>query len=582
MNPVMRKMLDTVAEKVNKDTTEGLVKPAFEHIPMYLDDIIRSSIKSLHKSIPLEYLGYQHVDPESDFLRTYRSSSAKIPFDLAHSDVYPIKFLFKYDGEVFERFMLIPYARPGNIMVISGTKYVIVPVLSDTVISPDNNQVFVRLLRDKLTFKSYSANFLVNKERTEGLVIWVDIIKKAPKSGELGRPLNAISTYLLGELGFKGCVDKYIRKNVQKHMNREFTMDDVIMVKAEPEIIAKYEKDYDIYEATGIRPARVKTQGLYVPHNIAILVKKDVPKTSFLNNFIFGILETFSTLPVDAEEILENVNSKKPDVKAEIFKWRMILGTIAHKGNYSPRKVGESVTMHFESVDHYIDTIIHRQLKEKDMLIDTYFDLIYEILNNFVEWTRSAKTYNIDIRNQFLDVNYYICYGIIAGFNKVIHNINKRRQKSRDLSRSIKINEINRIFEDEWKGTKIYKIVKSDSPNFNITNPDYSGDLKYPKCTAVVELQGCGEGIKRPKDNRFPYAAQFISGTDLVYGSILSLSKSKCSPKFKLNLYCPINLGNGKVIISPKNMKTVEFVDTCLKSKGNALTDVVLLDEETE
>lgn len=584
MNPVLRNMMDSIADKINHETTDGIVKGAFETIPTYLDDIIRSSIKSLHESVPLEYLGYQFIDPEDEFNMIYRGGNGKIPFDLSHSDVFPIKFLFKYDDEVFENRMLLPYAKQGNIMTISGTKYVIEPVLSDTVISPDNNQVFVRLLRDKLTFKSYSANFLLNGERIEGLVIWVDIIKRGSKSGELGRPLNAIAIYLLGVLGFYGCIDKYVRKNVQPMMDRKFELSDMMMVKAEPDVLSKYSEDYDIYEATGVRPSKVKTQGQYIPHNIAILVKKDVPKTSFLSNFIFGILETFSTLPQDAQEVLELVNAKNPNVEDEIFKWRMIFGTIAHKGNYSPRKVAESITMHFDSVEYYIDTIIYKQLQAKNMEISTFYDLIYEMLNNFIEWTRSAKTYNSDIRNQYLDINYYICYGIISAFNTVIHDINRRRQRSRNLNRTIKINEIVRMFDAKWKSTQIYKIVKSDSPNFNIATPDYSGDLKYPKCTSLVELQGCGEGIKRPKDNRFPYAAQFISGTDLIFGSILSLTKKKCSPKFKLNCYCVVDRA-GKIVIPEFDMKTVEYVDSHLRSRGGSgqdLQDVVLLDDNSE
>ncbi len=64
-------------------------------------------------------------------------------------------------------------------MYISNTPYHIVPVLSDTVISPDSSKVFLRLLKDKLDFRSSPRNFIVNDEEVLGYVIYTNIVKTA-------------------------------------------------------------------------------------------------------------------------------------------------------------------------------------------------------------------------------------------------------------------------------------------------------------------------------------------------------------------------------------------------------------------
>lgn len=564
MNNVLRRIFDRNVPKFNQYITEGMVRESFKVIPEYLDKFIMSAIRIKQPGIPLTYEGYQFINPEEDFNKTYRDINAKVPFDLAHSDVYPVKFKFLYDGEPLERTMLLPYARTGNLMTISGTKYVIMPVLTDNVISPGNNEVFVRLLRDKLRFLSYPSNFIVNGEKVEGLIVWVEIIKNAVKSGELGKPLSSITLHLTGEYGFYGTVDKYFRKSIGKSLKRDFNPEKDVIITNED--VDKLRKDYNVYEATGIKPARLKVYGQYTPHDIKICVHKDIPENAFIRNFIFGILESFSTLPQDALEILELIHTKGKQARAdEIFKWRMMLGTIAYKGNYSSRKVAENIMTHFESIQYYIDGDIQRQLRESDRDIETYFDLTYEMLLQFVDLTRTAKSYKANINNQHLDVLYYTCYEIIIGFNRVMHAINKRKSKSKDPNRTIKYNEINKIFQEDWRQTKIYQMIKTSSPNFNISTADYSSDNAIIKCSALVELQSCGDGIKRPKETRYPEEAKYLTGTDLVYGQLLFLIKHKPSPKFRINPYLKINPANGKIIITPDLEESVKYVDSKLK-----------------
>ena len=95
MNDILSMVIDKHSPKVNKNVTEGTAKELLSTIPAFLDSIIRSSIKSLSKGVPLEYIGYRKMTPKEEFeLETY-SSSNKATYELARSDTYNVVYEFR-------------------------------------------------------------------------------------------------------------------------------------------------------------------------------------------------------------------------------------------------------------------------------------------------------------------------------------------------------------------------------------------------------------------------------------------------------------------------------------------------------
>lgn len=559
MNSLLRETVDASVPKFNKNVVEGIVKPVFETLPAYLDKIFRSAMKSLHEDIKLEYLGYSYVDPEEDFFSNFVNNSSKKSFDLARSDVYPIKFRFNYDGVEFDRTILLPYGRPGNLMMLAGTKYVIIPVLSDTVISPDTKQIFVRLLKDKLIFKQHELNFIVNGETTRGLLIWAEVMKNSDKSGELGRPLSCISLYLLGKYGWRGVMKRYLKMDLKGKLKREIRDDDVIITT---EDLPKLKETYDVYESTKVKPSKIKVTGEYVGHDIKVYVNKELPVTPFIKSFIFGMLYSLEVLPEEAPELMNLIESG--DVENEIFKWKIILGRIAYKGNYSTKKVGDDITEHFRSVENYVDDMTKLQLRDIGVYIEDFFDLLYYILSKYSEWTLSSKTYNSDIRNRYIDLKYYICYNIFLGFHKVILDLNKLKQKPNKVIRE---KEVLKIFKDNFEKNTIFGIVKSKQGNFNIQPPDYSGDNMYFKCTALLEDQSRGDGVAKPKKARLPESSKYLHGSTVFVGSFLFITKNTPCGDYRANVFLDFSVGSGRINITNHMLEVINTLDAKLQGK---------------
>lgn len=588
MNGLMRRMMDDIMPKFNPDVVNGSVPKILETTPGYLDSVFASSIKPVTDTLGLEYLGYTYVTPEQEFTKRYANTGNNVCYDLAKSNLYPLRFMFKYRGEYIEKDILLPYASKGNLFTMFGTTYTIAPVLSDTVLSPDYDQVFVRLLKDKITFKSYNRNFVYNNEARNGSIIWSEIMKNSPKNGLLGKPLCGVSLYLFGKYGFKEVINRYFKKDIEESgvLDRPFRDDDILFTEEE---LPELRETHNVYESSKTIPQKCRSLSTYyIGHNAKFYVHKDIKETTFIKNCIYGVINGLDVLPHEVSDLMHHIHNNELD--NELFKWKMIISTIASKGNYSISRRMEDIVEHFNSLEYYIDNIIKDSLGEINIHIENFFDLVYVILKRYDDLVLSAKEYNSDINNRYIDVNYYICYDIMIAFNKFILSINKRRQKlnntkmygqsSELYSKEIKKSEIEQMLNKELDKKIIYAIVKSSTPNFNIKPVDYTGDNAYYKGASLLEDQSLGNGVKRAPQQRMPASMKNIRGMDMMIGCLFFLNKTLPCPRTRLNPFFKYNIYNGRIILSPREAGLLTWVDNSLKGKLNS--DDVTFDYDFE
>lgn len=472
MNTVLGNIIDTHCTKFNKNITDGCAKEILKTIPEYLDDIFKSSLKTLSPHINLKYEGYRIPTPEEEFNIALLSNSNKVNYDLSESYVYMVEYIFTYNGNKIVRPLYLPYCEDGNIIKVSSTKYHIVPILSSTVISPSYNKIFVRLLKDKLTFTNKVRNRLVNGNTVYGNVINCEIVKTKKMSNikdNIGAPLTASALYLLGYRGLKGTFEYYCKLKPDQYVIRYGDTSDL-------------EADYNIHTSIGTKPRSLKDK-VYIKHDLAICIRKDVKPSELLNNVISGIIYTMDILPEHAKDLLYVLN--KNNLQEEIMYWRVLLGRVVYKNSYSIDRIIEDMNDHFYNLEGYLDNLIRVKLSENKIFVNDFFDLLAVILENYTTWSINSKEYNSNIGNRYIDVLYYILYDIIIGFNKVILNLNKRCSKKGDGNLSIK--EIDKLFRGELGLKKIFTIVKTSSPSLVILACDSSLDIKYPKITAILE-----------------------------------------------------------------------------------------------
>lgn len=475
MNNVLSQVIDDNSTRVNPNVTEGSAKYILSTAGQYLEDIIKSSIKSLSPSIQLKYRGFRKMSAKEEYKLYYGNSGNKNNYDLARSDIYTLEFEFDYMGTIIKKPLFLPYADDGNILYFSNTMYNIIPVLSDTVITPSRNEVFVRLLKDKLTFKNYSRNFLVNKELKHGSVIWTEIVKTGNMrlQDTIGKPVAPVGLYMVGEYGLERMFSLYF--GIKKH---EYLITDKDLSKED------YAK-YNVYESSRIKPKFLKWNGPYLGHNLKICILKDKPIDQSLENIIFGLIYAFDQLPDRVPDLIEVLNESNVDY--EIYYWRLVLGRLIYKGSYSKDKIERDMREHFDTLQGYLDNLIKNKLGETGVTVNNFFDLLNYILLNYNEWLVKSREYTSNIKNRYIDILYYVLYDIIIGFNTVILKLNKRA--SNNKGQPLDIKEINRALTNDFNAKKIFKLVNSKNQGLAIIVTDNTLDIKYPKITAILEDQ---------------------------------------------------------------------------------------------
>ena len=595
MNNVLKRMMDDVMPSFNETTVNGMVRDELEQTPWFLDKILKDSIRSLPRDIQFEYTGFEYVTPDEEITSEYKKPNSA--YDLARSDVYPVDFKFMHKGEEITKRIFLPYGKKGNLLTMSGTQYVVAPVLSDTIITPETNQVFARLIKDKISFKSIERTLIFNQESRHGGIIYAPLMKNTPDQGPLGRPISPIAPYLCGKYGFRGAVLKYFNKSIQELREqspeykdlRDVTEEDVILSISEyPEL----RTTHNVYESRKDQPTKTTTMNgeKYRGTDVKIYIHKDIPITPFIETFVFGIMYILEVIPdesiggqygKDVGNLLYQYETKNLD--EEMLRWRHMISMISNKGNFTQHKLREDVASHFNGLEQYIDSFVREKLRQVNIYVEDFFDFLYEILSRYKEFTSSSTEYSSDIRKKYLDVQYCICYDIFIGFNKTLLSLDKQHKTNLASNRinptvsnflnpdkDVKKKGVEKSLDKEISSKVIYKLINSKEKRFNMLTVDSCGSSMIFKCSGLMEDQNRGDGVKIPKTQdgpKFPGSMRISKYLDYIFGSMYNLPKKTPSPRFRVNPFLQIDPHTGRLILTNDILEKAAYVDQKLKGK---------------
>lgn len=561
MNVVMADLLEKETHRFNSEIVNGFATKEIRTAPEYIDAIIRSSMRS---ATPLlEYHGYRILSPKEEYESLFTTGNNMINYDFAKSDLFNIELMLSYNNvRLKKRHLSFPFLDDGGLMDISDTTYHIIPVLSDTVISPNDKEVFVRLLRDKLTFKRLNYNILYNGKSISGDIIHSTIYRTTGRTfkDDLGSIVTPIALYMLADMGYEDTFLKYT--GVKPIITYERDM-------------GSYMGTHHIFESTKIKPSKLKSNN-YIGHNVKILIPNDIILTPLITNLISGLMYTLDVNTKNSVEMVNCINSN--DKSKETMFWKIMLGNIIFKNNYSADRVYADMLDHFVSLRSYIDDLIKEKLAEVSTHIENFSDLLAVILGQFSFWLLNHKTHSNNIFNRYLDVMYYILFDIILGINKTIFDISRKSYK-----KVLNDKEVARTLNSSLSKKKIYSIVKSSSVNITLLLLDYSGDCKYPKVTSVLELQERGKNVTKSKSAVFPKATRHIVGSDYFQGTMYGLNKKAPTPKIKINPFMTIDPITKRPLPTKEQMETIEILDRSLSGKLGTNSKIYEIEvEETD
>ena len=535
MDRFIADLIESTTLKLNPLIVRGYAYHQVPYVEQYLDNILREASKSFPPG--LRYVGpIERVSPYEEY-QSILARSGRVEYDLSKNTVFTVKINFEYEGKpLTPKYLALPYVEEGGMFRVAGATYRITPVLTDRVLSIENDKVFIRLLRNKIFVRRALHTVKIDGHNEMEQVLWVKLYYGKDMSPTT--KVTTISHYLLGKYGFTEMCSKYLGYIPIFGTQEELTYD-------------KYPLSEWVHiESSGTIPKPLRNQKHYI-HNIYKMVYPRDKWNQLSRNMLVGMLYVMDIFPEHIEKGMLD------DIRA----WRLIMAKILFSETMTNDKLLSKMSRHYGTIDHYIDVSIKNRLQEARYEINDFFELLVLIMENFMKWILESADISSMVYNRYLDVIYYIMYDIIASVFMIGSNLDKDNNNGKRITEK----DVEQVLRGKLSKGKIYGLTNSREPNLALSLIEYCGDNLYPEITSPMELQENGEGVKRKKQKRMKIGARhYLRGPDLYIGSLLFLPKSTPTPKARINPYANISPSTGNILPDDHSRELLDKLDDML------------------
>ena len=526
MDPELHRLVCNDTPKLNPLICNGLAVEHMKFVEKYVDQIFRSAAAGFPPG--LTYSGFARCTPHEEYAMVTRKKGTRQTFDTARSDLYMVKYFFKFNGKDLDpRYLYLPFVSDAGCITISGSRFNISPILSDRVISVGVSNIFIRLLRDKLTFERMGQHFMIDSKRETVQVAWAAIYHKNPKMRKLKPTVKANCTlihYLFCKYGF---TDTFMKFGKCKP----------IVGGAEINKNTYPDDEWVICTSTQVKPKGVG-RSFYEPTTLRLAVRKE-DMTPMVKNMIGGFFYIADHFP--SHILPEYVDTKRV--------WMILLGHIIFSGNIGVGKLYSDIEDHITSLDEYIDGIVILKLKEIGVHVDDIYHLFAIVIEKFNDWLLSATDKVASMYDKELSILYFILYEISSAIFNLYFKLKAASKK--ELTEK----EITSTMNMTLRTGLIYSIVKNHG---EVSTVSSSGDNKAFKITSLLVPQSSSNRInsrKGPAPLNNPAKRLHVSVAEV--GNAFNIPKSEPSGRSRINQMVQV-ASNGVIL---RDEKFVELLD---------------------
>ena len=467
-------------------------------------------------------------------------TAAAKEYDLAETTMFLAKVAFSYEGLDFtERYLYIPYLKPGSMMYIAGSLYAVKPSLTDKTISPndDNKEVCIRLLKTVAKVGKLEYGINVNT-RTITITTnhMVDLVRRRSNYVSY-TPANAtLLHYLLAKYGYAvamqmvlGFVPEVI--TAEEALTRQHT------AEGHQEVI---------YSSKGVAP-RTRVRTPWEPPNVALVIPASARTTisdNVCGTFIY-IVDHFHTVTIDTLE--------------DKRMWTHYLGYILY-GKQNILDLQPLVKGHLTALDSYVPPIVQQRIYEEfgdyldqDFSVDGFFKLLVVTMQRFDIWVISASDISASPYDKRLTAMYLLFKPFMLSINELAFQIAGQQNNPPSMK------SMSTLCNKAITPKKAYSLRKMK----DVVSPiSYSGDHKYFKITGPIDLQLNITGHKS-RNAKSVTAITLLDESQCIGGTMSGITKSRLSPLSFINIFAPYHpptrtlLPSRKVVNSTKSLRGV-------------------------
>jgi hypothetical protein len=525
----LSKYINDITPKFNKQLVEGFCWHRINGAINYIDNFIKYSCLS-KTNTHLKYLGYKEVQPKDEIKFLFNKTS-KVVHDIAENDIYLVKFSFQYGDEetIREHYFYLPYLNKGNIIHLSGNKFLVMPVLSDKVVSIGDKIIFINILTAKYSFTRSYFGVVVNDRFHRVPIVNTELYKNQVKKLEDTTKANTtVMHYMLANFGYSETMR--------------------ILLGFVPKPVYDYSKsDKIIFKSTGNAPqGYIRNKQLYKPTNIKFLVdeKQYNEDVLYCVGNVFYILDNFP----DSVSIDELDNT---------LMWCRLLGEIIHSGNHGLAYLNEKISAHFNDLNSSFDTVTISKLRDIDVDSKNLMDLLIVIFRNFNNWIMNVENRSL-YYNKTYEVESFVLSHLTSRITRIVLDINKEELRVNSAKLDSKI--VDKIFKKYFVTRAIFSMKKEKQ---YVTSIEYSGDHLYFKNTSmVVQQESDFININNPDVNTSE--RKKIVASMATVGSILGLGKKNPTPLIRANPYVNVDFKSGTILPHPLYNDIIDQTDRML------------------
>jgi hypothetical protein len=528
MDAELGRLIDTDTPKLNPLIANGLAVEHMRYVDNYVDQVFQSAAKGFPEG--LVYLGCRSATPKEEFDETTKKKGTKRMFDTARSDIRMMKYLFSYKGEELPpRYLYLPFVSDAGCLYLGGSRFNISPILTDRVISVGVTNIFVRLLRDRLTFERMSHHYMVDGKRETVQVAWSLIYHKNAKMKKLRPTVKAncaLMHYLFCKYGF---VDTFMKFG----KCRPVVGGGEITKNTHPE------DEWVICSSTQVKPKGCG-RGFYEPSHIRIAVRKE-EMTPMVRNMIGGFFYIVDHFPTRI--LPEYVESKRL--------WMILLGHIIFSGNINEGKLYDDIADHMTSLDEYLDGLVIQKLREIGQPVGDIYELFSVVIGKFNDWLLAATDKVASMYDKELSILYYVLYEISSAIFKLYFKLKAASKKE------LTSKEIIATMNLTLRAGLVFSMTKNHGEVSTISSP---GDNKAFKITSILVPQSGSSRLGSRKDRAVindPSKRLHVSVAEV--GGYANLPKSEPSGRSRINPHLQVDV-KGVVMRNPTHAALLDGI----------------------
>lgn len=497
--------------------------------PAEVEEFITEAWRCSATSYPagLEFIGGVRCTPMEQFLEITRPAKPNRTFEMTVSDVYLMKYLFRYKGQLLRpQYYFLPFISEGSLLKLMGTLYMATSVISGRVFNVENGNIYMSPLRDRLGFGQEMITVVRNNIEVHTTCV-VSYLYKMDKTAR-SQLYPTLVHYCLAMYG------------LQKMLSLLFKVDTIKIGKQELDNLGS---EWTVYKSRQLPATLKKGRVEKNETRIAILTSQHYP-------LLTGVIGTIFYIMDNAVESTANLN----DLNTPLL-WVQLLDRFLFKKTEVSNMRHEKIVNHLWSTQQTFDGMVKKVLLADNIHCNDIYELFAYIVINY---------HDIDIHNDVgsmynkeLSTAKYLLFGIVSNIFWVMYELQKIPLDN------ISAEKIERVFISTLRGKNIFKT----KGHGEITPVSIATDCLpyYATCNVITHGKATVVGGKRSRrlstdPDRLLHSSQAEIGTVCWVTSQDPTGRSKLNPFAKITR-------NNITTVNPDLQPLMENIRTLLEVK---------------